>query len=58
MINANNYPTAAAAWRAALKAYRRIEHEPGACVTIINSPWTPTGELTLRKPAEGGSWGG
>ena len=52
MIDANEYPTPSAAFRAALKAYRRIEHLPGASITIINSPWTPTGELVLAKPAQ------
>lgn len=51
MINANEYPSAAAAFRAALKAYRLVEHLPGASVKIVNSPWTPTGEITLQKPA-------
>ena len=50
MINANDYATPAAAFRAALKAYRRVEHVAGATVTIINTPWTLSGELILQKP--------
>jgi len=58
VIDANKYPGASAAFRAALKAYRRIEHVPGASITIVNIPWTLSGELTLRKPDRGESWGG
>ena len=58
MINANDYATPSAAFRAALKAYRRVEHVAGASITIVNTPWTLSGELILAKPDMGGSWGG